>query len=133
MKYIIMIVRRLQDSREIAWGNGTSRRLLTNSDNMGFTVTDTTVRRGTLSRLQYTQHLEACYCISGSGSILSSAGERYDITPDTMYALDEHDAHTLIAASDHDLRLICVFTPALHGDETHVLAHDDYSAYEATP
>jgi L-ectoine synthase len=34
-----------------------------------------------------------------------------------MYALNEHDRHLLRARSR--LRLICVFNPALRGDEVH--------------
>ena len=34
-----------------------------------------------------------------------------------MYTLDKHDRHELIATTD--LRIVCVFTPALVGEETH--------------
>jgi len=34
-----------------------------------------------------------------------------------MYVLDRHDAHIIRARTD--LRLLCVFTPALAGSETH--------------
>ena len=42
---------------------------------------------------------------------------QFPITPGTMYALDKNDEHWLIASPDEDLRLVCVFTPALEGDE----------------
>ena len=39
--------------------------------------------------------------------------------PGTIYALDKHDSHYLCASPDEDLRLVCMFTPALTGDEAH--------------
>ena len=46
---------------------------------MGYTVTDTIVRAGTKSRLEYRNHLEACYCIEGSGEVVDMAGNSYPI------------------------------------------------------
>ncbi|MEE1752047.1 ectoine synthase [Streptomyces sp. SP18CS02] len=123
-----MIIRSLDDVKTVEWGNGLSRRFLTASDGMGYSLTDTIVRAGTSSNLQYERHLEACYCISGSGYVVSTDGTKYEITPGTMYALDKHDAHEL-AATDEDMRLICVFTPALSGDERHKLDSDGFSRY----
>src|SRR5438445_13767182 len=53
----------------VDWGNGTSHRLLTQQDGMGFTVCHTVVRAGSESRLHYRRHFEACYCIAGAGEI----------------------------------------------------------------
>ena len=65
-------------------------------------------------------HLEACYCVSGRGDIEDLAtGAVHLIAPGTVYALDRHDRHTLRASADEDMRLICVFYPALRGTETH--------------
>ncbi len=55
-----MIIRKIDDVPSVDWGNGLSRRFLLNSDNMGYTVTDTIVRAGTKSRLESRTHLEAC-------------------------------------------------------------------------
>ena len=41
----------------------------------------------------------------------------YRLTPGTMYALDEHDRHRIDATMD--MRIVCVFSPALAGPETH--------------
>ncbi len=116
-----MIVRTLDEAITVEWGNGLSRRFLVQSDNMGYTLTDTIVNAGTISHLQYRNHLEACYCIAGRGEIVDSDGGEHPIEPGTMYALDEHDAHLLVASPDEDLRLVCVFTPALLGTERHNL------------
>jgi len=107
--------------KTVEWGNGLSRRFLLEADGMGYTVTDTIVRAGTKSRLEYKNHLEACYCIEGSGKVVEMDGTEHEIVVGTMYALDKHDAHDLIASDDEDLRLVCMFTPALTGDEAHRL------------
>lgn len=117
-----MFVRTLNEvigtERDVAWGNGQSRRLLIESDNMGFALLDTVVNAGTDLEIQYKNHLEAVYCIEGKGSITDlSNGTEYEIVPGVMYVLDDHDPHRLCAAED--LRLICIFNPPLKGDEKH--------------
>ena len=124
-----MIIRRRTDIEGIEWGNGLSHRFLVEDDGMGYTLTDTTIWPGTSSALQYRKHLEACYCISGTGAVVDNKGRRHPIEPGTMYALDQHDPHHLIATGPEELRLICVFSPALNGDERHTLDADGYSAY----
>ncbi|MDQ1614418.1 MAG: L-ectoine synthase [Actinomycetota bacterium] len=127
-----MLIRKLQDVKTVEWGNGLSRRFLLQSDGMGYTVTDTIVRAGTKSRLEYKNHLEACYCIEGSGSVIELDGTEHPIEVGTMYALDKHDAHDLVASDHEDLRLVCMFTPALTGDEAHRLTESGVhsSAYD---
>lgn len=116
------------DGKMVEWGNGTSHRLLTKSDGMGFSVCRTLVRRGTSSNLEYSKHLEACYCIEGSGEVATPNGKKVRLLPGTIYALNDHDQHTLIADEEKDLVLISVFLPALVGDEVHDLA-DSASGY----
>ena len=111
------------------WGNGLSRRFLLDADGMGYSVTDTIVRAGTKSHLEYRNHLEACYCIDGSGEVVDMTGTSFPIEPGTLYALDEHDAHFLVASPHEDMRLVCVFRPALRGDERHDLDGSDSSHY----
>lgn len=128
-----MIVRKLEEientKRDVAWGNGRSRRFLVNSDNVPYSLTDTIVAAGTSSFLQYRNHIEACYCISGKGRVRAEeTGEEFDISPGTLYALDKHDAHHLIAEEDEDLRLICVFSPGLAGNEIHDLSNSHNSS-----
>lgn len=124
-----MIVRKLDEVPTVDWGNGLSRRFLTQQDGVGYTVTDTIVRAGTKSRLEYRNHMESCYCIEGSGEVIDTAGNSHPITPGTLYALDRHDAHWLVASPHEDLRLVCMFTPALRGDEVHDLDSAEYSHY----
>jgi L-ectoine synthase len=124
-----MIVRSKYDVEGVEWGNGISRRYLVAADGMGYTLTDTTVRAGTRSPLQYRNHLEACFCVGGSGLVIDSGGREYPIEPGTMYALDQNDAHYLIASPLEDLRLVCVFSPALVGNETHDFSELEFSNY----
>ncbi|MEV3993972.1 ectoine synthase [Streptomyces sp. NPDC049837] len=124
-----MIIRDIEDVKTVEWGNGLSRRFLLASDGVGYSLTDTVVRAGTKSRLQYRNHLEACYCIEGSGEVIELDGTSHPITPGVLYALDQHDPHYLVASPHEDLRLVCVFSPALQGDEVHSLDEHVSSAY----
>jgi L-ectoine synthase len=128
-----MIIRDLDSAKTVEWGNGLSRRFLLRSDGLGYTVTDTIVRAGTKSHLEYRNHLEACYCIAGSGEVIEMDGTVHRIAPGTIYALDKHDPHYLVASPHEDLRLVCVFSPALNGDEVHRLDEASSSAYEVQP
>jgi len=113
----------------VDWGNGTSHRLLTEQDRMGFTVCHTVVRAKTESLLEYRNHLEACYCISGRGSVEDAEGNCYPIVPGDIYVLDKHDKHILRGGDDEDLVLVSVFNPPLAGTERHNLDAADGSAY----
>ncbi|MFJ8623338.1 ectoine synthase [Kitasatospora sp. NPDC093550] len=124
-----MLIRDIADVKTVQWGNGLSRRFLLESDGLGYSLTDTVVNAGTKSRLEYRNHLEACYCIAGSGEVIDMDGNSHPITPGRMYALDQHDAHYLVASPHEDLRLVCVFSPALRGDEVHQLDAHSSSAY----
>lgn len=125
-----MFIRKRSDVDGVNWGNGSSHRLLTKKDDMGFTVCHTVVKAGTESKLQYRNHLEACYCIGGSGHVKTADGSQtFDIVPGTIYALNQHDAHFLVASDDEDLELISVFNPPLTGDEVHRLDGSGFSQY----
>ncbi len=69
--------------------------------------------------MHYKHHLEINYCIAGEGEVVDvETAQTHPIRPGTVYALDRHDRHILRALRG-DLRLVCVFTPALAGTETH--------------
>lgn len=105
-------------------GDWVSRRLVLRRHGMGHSVHETIFRAGHERRMQYRNHLETVYCIEGSGEIENLAtGETHPVEPGTVYALDQHDEHVLRARTD--LRLVCVFTPALVGPEI----HDEYHSY----
>ena len=118
-----MIVTSLSDilgtDRDVSGKGWNSRRLLLASDGMGFSLTDTVIKRGAVLELEYNHHLEACYCIEGMGEIRKSNDETWHfLKPFTLYALDQHDRH-IVRAPDSNMRLICVFNPPLSGRETH--------------
>ncbi|MCQ0093695.1 ectoine synthase [Roseovarius sp. M141] len=95
-----------------------SRRILLARDGLGYSFHDTLIRAGSIQRLEYKHHIEANYCIEGEGEVEEVAtGRKWPLRPGTMYVLDAHDAHIIRAKTD--LRLLCIFTPALTGAETH--------------
>ncbi len=119
-----MIVRRLREiigtERDVAAENGNwvSRRLLLRHEDMGFSFHDTTIFAGTETFIHYKNHLEAVYCVAGEGEIEDlESGEIHQISDGTMYALIGHERHYLRARKD--MRMICVFNPALTGSEVH--------------
>ena len=115
-----MIVRSIETSagtkRQVVSDTSRSTRLLLAEDGMGFSLNVTEIEPGLEIEMRYDHHLEAVYCVSGHGSIEDLAtGEMHAISPGTIYALDQHDAHILRSVSK--LELICVFHPALTGTE----------------
>ncbi len=99
-------------------GVWTSARYLLRDDGVGFTVTQTTVAAGQSQEMEYKNHIEANLVIEGRGNVTDLAtGEVHALEPGAMYTLDKHDRHRLDALTD--MRLVCVFTPALVGPETH--------------
>lgn len=127
-----MIVRTLtearQTARRVVTENWESTRLILKNDGMGFSFHITTIYAGTRTQMCYRHHLESVYCIAGRGEIeTTDDGKRYPIEPGTLYALDKHDEHMLIA--HHDLLLACVFNPPVTGNEV----HDASGAYPPDP
>ncbi|QCT20284.1 ectoine synthase [Jejubacter calystegiae] len=126
-----MIIRSLDDiintERDVSWGAGKSRRLLLEKDGLGYSIMETIVESGSQSVLEYTNHLETCYCIEGEGWVKDLAtGERHEIYPGVMYSLNNHDKHILAATTR--LKLLSVFMPALIGPESHNLREDGGSS-----
>ena len=117
-----MIVRKLSDvagtARDIRTTSWRSLRLILAEDGMGFSFHVTTIDAGSSIEMQYLNHLESVYCIEGQGAIEDlGRGERHEIEPGVVYALDRHDRHRLHATTR--LVLACVFNPPLHGREVH--------------
>jgi L-ectoine synthase len=116
-----LIIQRLSElppERTVSDENWISHRLLLRAAGMGFSLHDTIIRARTSTRMHYANHLEAVYCIRGSGLVeLESSGETFQIAPGTVYALDANDKHVLHAHTE--MQLVCVFNPPLVGPETH--------------
>ena len=118
-----MIVRSIEDlktqgSYREKPGVWSSARYLLRRDGMGFTLTHTTIAAGSSQTMQYKNHVEGNLVIEGEGDLTDlDTGAVHRLGPGTMYALDRHDRHRIDASTD--MRLVCVFAPALVGPETH--------------
>lgn len=127
-----MIVRRLTDlagtDRDVKTPNWRSRRLLLASDGQAYSLHDTVIYAGTSTEMWYQHHVEAVYCIEGTGTLFDhETGEEHPIEPGMMYLLDGNERHTVRAETQ--LRMICVFDPAVTGQEV----HDETGAYPPPP
>ncbi len=103
-----------------------SIRWLLKKDGMGFSFHETTFPPGLSHDMWYKNHVEAVFCFQGKGVLTNrDTGERFDIEPGTVYALDQHDRHTLSAETE--MKFACVFNPPVSGQEI----HDADGSYEA--
>ncbi len=123
-----MIVRQLDHiegtARDVRAPTFASRRLLLADDGIGYSLHDTVLTAGSTTSMWYRHHVESVYCIEGSGVLTDlETGAVHRIEPGTLYVLDRHERHELHAETD--LRVLCVFTPALTGGEV----HDDEGVY----
>ena len=76
------------------------------------------MKAGTELDLHYHNHLEGNLCVAGEGEVVDLATDAvHSLRPGVMYALDKNDHHLLRAKTD--LSFVCVFWPALAGEETH--------------
>ncbi len=117
-----MIIRRKQDivgTKGDAQGERWhSFRLLHEEDGMQVTLTDSILEAGFEMQLWQKNHLEACYCIDGEGTVEEiDSGTVHDIGPGTLYAMNNHDRHRIKATTQ--MRILCTFYPALSGHEVH--------------
>ncbi len=127
-----MIVRHLNElldsERDVRGPVWASRRFLLADDGVGFTLTETSVEAGSEQVLWYKHHVEANYVIEGEGEVENLAsGEVFALAPGSLYVLDQYERHRLRTFTR--MRLVCVFTPALTGRET----HDEDGAYAPPP
>ena len=123
-----MLIKKLDDirrsDRNVTDNGWESSRLLLAEDGMGFSFHITTLAAGGEWTFHYQHHVEAVYVLGGTGSVEDLAtGERHSLEPGTLYALDQHDRHTLRAETK--LVTACVFNPPVTGSEV----HDETGAY----
>lgn len=117
-----MIVRSLEDVRGTkgdAHGNKWhSMRLLHAEDGMAVTLTDSILEAGFEMTLWQKNHLEACYCLEGRGTVEElDSGKLHDIRSGSLHAMNNHDRHRIRITER--MRLVCTFVPALSGQETY--------------
>jgi L-ectoine synthase len=116
-----MIVRTLDEitdtERDVAGDRWRAKRLFLRGDGLGFSLSETTVEAGAELNVWYKHHQEACFVIDGEAEITErDTGARHRIGPGSAYA-PAQDRHSIRVLSP--LRLVCVFSPALTGRETH--------------
>ena len=116
-----MQIRRLDDitdtDQDVRGDGWRARRHFVRRDGLGFSMSETTVEAGREMQLWYKHHQEACFVIEGRAEItVRETGAVHEIGPGDAYA-PEHDRHTIRVIEP--LRLVCVFNPALTGQETH--------------
>ena len=119
-----MFVRRVDAMRaagkELVVANGQARtlRMLTQVDEVGFTLADVNLKAGASSVLWYKHHWEANHILAGTGEVTDlTSGQSWTLTPGMVYCVGPRDRHRLSATSD--LHLVSIFSPALRGDEMH--------------
>ncbi len=116
-----MLVRTLEEitgtDRDVRGDGWRARRHFVRADGLGFSLSETTVDPGVELQPWYKHHQEACFVIDGEAEITEPATARvHRIGPGDAYA-PGNDRHTIRVLSP--LRLVCVFSPALTGRETH--------------
>ena len=117
-----MIVKTLEDvsgtKGEMHGSKWHSMRLLHAEDGMGVTLTDSILEEGFEMILWQKNHLEACYCLEGEGTVEElDTGKVHEIKAGTLYAMNNHDRHRIKAKTR--MRVVCTFVPALTGSEKH--------------
>lgn len=117
-----MIVRTLEEldntERDIRSETWRSRRFVLAREGVGFSFHDTILYAGTETSMWYANHIEAVYCVGGEGTLINDeTGEEHPLRDGTMYLLNGHEHHRVVAKSD--LRMACVFNPPVTGREVH--------------
>lgn len=117
-----MIVKKLEDvvgtKGDVHGDKWHSLRLLHQKDGMGVTLTDSILEAGFEMVLWQKNHLEACYCLEGEGTVEElDTATIHEIKAGTLYAMNHHDRHRIRAITP--MRVICTFFPALTGEEVH--------------
>lgn len=115
-----MIVKTLEDvlgtKGELHGDKMHSMHLLQAEDGLGVTLTDSILEAGFEMTLWQENHVEACYCLEGRGTVEElDSGKVHDLRPGTIYAMDGNERHHIRIVER--TRLVCTFVPALIGRE----------------
>lgn len=116
--------------RDVFWGNGQSRRLLIRKDGLGFALCITFGNANTDSPLQYRNHFESCYYVSGSGEYVWDTNRHPIDTGEgtsTVFIMNRNDAHRMVVKDES----IClsIFSPPIEGHESHNMSAGSSSSY----
>lgn len=117
-----MIVRTLDEitdtDADIKSENWRSKRIVLAKEKVGFSVHETTLYAGTVSRFWYANHIEAVFVVAGEGEITElDNGKTHQLAPGSLYLLNDHDKHEVRPRTE--MRVVCVFNPPVTGREVH--------------
>lgn len=102
-----------RDVRGKGWN---SRRLVLADDQVGYSLHETTLDPDVELGFEYGSHRETVYCVDGEGSVEDvGSGRRVPLRPGSMYSAGIGERH--VVRTDTQMRLVCIFTPALAADE----------------
>jgi L-ectoine synthase len=115
-----MIIRSVSEvvgtERDVHGEGWRSRRLVLAGDGIGYSVHETTLEAGIELHFEYRHHRETVYCVEGEGSVEDVAsGRRATLRPGSMYSAGVGEPH--VVHTDTQVKVLCVFTPALTGTE----------------
>jgi len=122
---IVRCVGDIEDTeRDVRTPNWRSKRLVLAQERVGFSMHETVVYPGTVNDFWYANHVEAVFVIEGEGELIDKeTGTCYQLSPGTLYLLDQHERHQLRPRTR--MRTVCVFNPPVTGREV----HDEYGVY----
>lgn len=106
--------------KELVVANGKARsiRMLTQSDDVGFSLSDVHLTAGAEATLWYKHHWEANHIVAGTAEVTELAtGRSWRLTSGMAYFVGPKDRHRLRASTD--VHLLSVFCPPIRGDEQH--------------
>ena len=116
-----MVIVKTKDSlrdtdRDIRNEHYTTTRFLLEEDGLDVTVTDIAIHAGSDAVYHYPEHTEICYCLEGEGELTDlDNGGGHRIAPGSMWVSADHKPFRFVALTN--VRLICVFRPALKSHE----------------
>ncbi|MBH0780400.1 ectoine synthase [Nocardia bovistercoris] len=104
--------------RDVAGKGWRSKRIVLGGDRVGFSFHETTIDAGSEHVFHYLNHVEAVWLVEGEGTLHDLDNDvAYPLAPGSMYLLDGHERHRLIARTR--MRMMCVFNPPVTGQEVH--------------
>ena len=116
---LVRSVNELEDTdRDVKTPNWRSKRIVLAKEKVGFSVHETTLYAGTVSRFWYANHIEAVWVIEGEGELTDKDNDvTYQLRPGSVYVLNGHEHHQLRPRTE--MRTVCVFNPPVTGREVH--------------
>jgi len=119
-----MFVRRLDELRAkgeekiVANGGARTLRVLSQKDELGFSLSDVRIAAGQSNDLWYKNHWEVNYVLSGEARVTDiNTGKVYPVEPWDLYVVGPNDPHRFESLSD--VHVISLFDPPLTGEEVH--------------